>query len=74
MHFPLPRVLLVVGGPFILGPILWILLSGSFKYASVADSTAFLIMLHSSCPGPFSGGIACIGVLDFGPRKKIHRI
>ena len=36
---------------------------------SVADATTFLIMLHSTCTGPFSGGISCIGVLDFGPRK-----
>ena len=38
--------------------------------SSVADTMTFLIMLHSTCTGPFSGGIACIGVLGFGPRKK----
>ena len=38
--------------------------------ASVDDAITFLIMLHSTCTGPFWGGIDCIGVLDFGPRKK----
>ena len=38
--------------------------------ASVADAITFLIILHSTCTGPLSGGISCIGVLDFGPRKK----
>ena len=38
--------------------------------ASVADAMTFLIMLHSTCTGTFYGGIYCIGVLDFGPRKK----
>ena len=37
---------------------------------SVADAITFLIMLHSTCTGKFYGGIYCIGVLDFGPRKK----
>ena len=39
-------------------------------YASVADTITFLMMLHSTWTVPFSGGISCIGVLDFGPRKK----
>ena len=38
--------------------------------ASVADAFTSLMMLHSTCPGPFSGGISCIGVLGFGPMKK----
>ena len=38
--------------------------------ASVADAMTFLIMLHSTCTGPFSRVIACIGVLDFVPRKR----
>ena len=38
--------------------------------ASVADSITFLMILHSTCTGPFYRGISCIGVLDFGPRKK----
>ena len=38
--------------------------------ASMADTMIFLIMLHSKCDGTFYGGIACIGVLDFGHRKK----
>ena len=40
--------------------------------ASVADAMAFLMILHSTCTGLFSGGIAVIGVLflDFGPREK----
>ena len=37
---------------------------------SLADSITFLIMLHSTCTGTFYGGIYCIVVLDFGPRKK----
>ena len=39
---------------------------------SMADAMTFLIMLHYTCTGPFYGGIYCIGVLDFGPRKTIH--
>ena len=39
---------------------------------SVADAMTFLIMLHSTCTGPFSGGIACIRVFDFVPRKQTH--
>ena len=38
--------------------------------ASVADAITLLIMLYSTFTGPFSGSIDCIGVLDFGPRKK----
>ena len=38
--------------------------------ASVADAMTFLILLHSTCTGPFYRGIDCIGVFDFGPRKK----
>ena len=40
------------------------------NYASVADAITFLVMLHSTCTGPLSVGISCIGVLDFVPRKK----
>ena len=32
----------------------------------------FLIMLHYTYTGPFSGCIACIGVLDYGPKKNIQ--
>ena len=38
--------------------------------ASVDDAITLLIILQYTCTGPFSGGIDCIGVLDFGPRKK----
>ena len=38
--------------------------------ASVGDAITFYIMLHSTCTGPFSGYVACIGVLDIFPRKK----
>ena len=38
--------------------------------AYVVDVITFLIILHSACTGPFSGGIYCIRVLYFGPRKK----
>ena len=40
------------------------------NYASLDDAITFLIMLHSTRTGPFSGGISYIGVLDFGPKKK----
>ena len=41
---------------------------------SVAGSMKFLIILHSTCTGPFSGGIDVIGflLLDFGTRENIH--
>ena len=39
--------------------------------AFVDDSITFLVMLHSTCTGPFGEGIGCIGVLDFGPSKNI---
>ena len=42
------------------------------NYASVIDAMKSLIMLHSTCTGTFSRGIACIGVLDFGPGGNIH--
>ena len=42
--------------------------------ASVIYAIIFFIILHSTCNGLFSGGISCIGVLDFGPRKKILRL
>ena len=38
--------------------------------ASVDDAITFLIILHSTCTGPFLGGIDFIGVLDFGLSKK----
>ena len=38
--------------------------------ALVAYAITFLIMLHSTCTKTFLGGIDCIGVLNFGPRKK----
>ena len=34
----------------------------------------FLIIMHYTCTGPFYMGIACIGVLDFGPRENVHLI
>ena len=37
---------------------------------SVDNATTLFIMPHSTCTGPFSVGIDCIGVLDFDPRKK----
>ena len=41
---------------------------------SVADSITFLIILHSTCTGPFSWFIAIIDMLllDFWPSKNIH--
>ena len=44
----------------------------NFKENDVADAMTFLIVLYYTCTGLFSGVISCIGVLDFGPRKKIH--
>ena len=41
---------------------------------SVDDAIAFLIMPNSTCTGQFSGDIAFMSVLDFGPRKNIHLI
>ena len=38
---------------------------------SVADTMTFLMMLHSTCTGPFYGGISWTRVLKFGPRKNI---
>ena len=49
---------------------LWKFLNYPPNSASVDDSMTFLIMIHSTCTGPFSGGISCIGVLYFGPRVK----
>ena len=37
---------------------------------SVADAMLSLIILHYKFTATFSMGIACIGVLDFGPSKK----
>ena len=37
---------------------------------SVADAITFLIIMHSTCTGPFLGGLDFIGVLDFVPRKN----
>ena len=46
------------------------------NYASVADAMNFLMILHSTCMGPFSRSITLISVLlmDFGTRKKTHLI
>ena len=48
----------------------WQFSNNPSNYASVADSITLLIMIHSTCTGPFLGGIDCISVLDFGSRKK----
>ena len=40
------------------------------NYDFVDDAMTFLIMLHSTCTGPFYRCVDCIGMLDFGPRKK----
>ena len=37
--------------------------------ASVDNSITLFIILHYTWTGSFSGGISCIGVLDFGTRK-----
>ena len=38
----------------------------------MANVMTFIIILHYTCTGTFYGGIACISVLDFGPRKNTH--
>ena len=52
----------------------WYFSNNSPNSASVADSMAFLMILHSTCTGSFSGGIAFIGVslLDVGTSKKFQ--
>ena len=40
--------------------------------ASMADAMISLVILYFTCTGPFYGGIAVIGVLDFLLREKIH--
>ena len=40
------------------------------NYSSVANAMKFLVILNSTYTGPFSRGIACIGVLDFVSSKK----
>ena len=52
--------------------VLWHFSNNPPNYASVYDAITFLIIMHSTFTGPFSGRIACIGVLGFGPRKIIH--
>ena len=37
---------------------------------SMAYAITSIIILHSKCSRQFGGGIDCIGVFDFGPRKK----
>ena len=53
---------------------LWQFSNNPPNSASVADTMTFLIILHSTHTGPFWGGIDCIGVSDFGPRKNNHQI
>ena len=46
------------------------------NFASVDDAMSFIVILHSTCTGPFSGGIAviCVLFMDFGPRKNTHQL
>ena len=48
----------------------WLFSNNPPNSASVDYAITFLIMMNSTCTGPFFRGIDCIGVLDFGPRKK----
>ena len=41
---------------------------------SMTDAMTFLVNMHYTCTSTCYGGIACIGVLDFGSRKYIHRL
>ena len=40
------------------------------NFASADYAMRFITILNYICTGPFFRGIAFIGVLDFGPRKK----
>ena len=64
----------ISGRAFVMDVNLWNFSKNPHNYSSVADAITFLIMLHSTCTGPFSGSISCISVLGFGPRKKILRL
>ena len=73
----LQLVLVVAGGPFMIGHLIWMLNFGSFSnnppnLASVDDCMMFLMILHYTCTGLFSRGVDVIWVLllDFGLRKK----
>ena len=50
----------------------WMFSNNPPNSASVADVMTFLMILNSTCTGPFYGGISVIGVLllYFGPRKQ----
>ena len=48
---------------FLMNVAFWQFSNNFPNYASMADAMIFLT-------GLFYGGIACIGVSDFGPRKK----
>ena len=50
----------------------WQFPQNSLNFASVADAMTFLMILNSTCTGPFSGVIAAIGMLllGFGTRKN----
>ena len=50
--------------------VFWKISDNPPNSASLDDSMIFLMMLHSTCTGIFSGEIGFIGVLDFVPRKK----
>ena len=49
---------------------LWDFSNNPPNSASMDDAITFLMIMNSTCTGPFSGGIYCISVLDFGPRKN----
>ena len=67
---PFPLVLVVVSNPFLLEQFSWKFSNSPPNSAPVADAMKFLMMLHSTCTGPFYWGIYVIGVLYFGPRKR----
>ena len=52
----------------------WQFLKNPPHYVSLDDVMTFLMILHSTCNGPFSWEINVIGLLllDFRPRKNIH--
>ena len=50
----------------------WKFSNNPLNSASLYDSMKFLMILHSTCSGPFSEGIYFIGVLNLVWGKNIH--
>ena len=61
---------------FRMGVAFWKFSNNPPNSASLVDAMTFLVILYSTCMGPFYGGIDVIGMLllGFGPRKNIYLI